>query len=284
MASETDILPLIRTKLHWPRVTGDLVPRPRLLEQLEQWRDRPLTLVIAPAGYGKTTLVTSWLAACDCPSAWLSLDKDDNDFVLFLSYFLAAIQTMFPDAVEETSAWLSAASLPPLEILARSLINELDQIEQSFILVLDDYHSIQNMDVHHLLAELLRHPPHVQHLVLASRSDPPLSLATLRARGQATEIRIHQLRFTEAETATFLRQLGRPADGGTVRALLESVEGWVTGIRLAVLSSRHRGSLESASARLQSGIPYITDYLVTEVLEGQPPIIQDCLLRCNRPD
>ena len=96
MATETDTLPLIRTKLYRPRITGGLVPRPRLLERLEQRRDRPLTLVVAPAGYGKTTLVTSWLETCDCPSAWLSLDEDDNDLALFLSYFLAAIQTMFP--------------------------------------------------------------------------------------------------------------------------------------------------------------------------------------------
>ena len=127
MATETDTLPLIRTKLYRPRITGDLVPRPRLLERLEQRRDRPLTLVVAPAGYGKTTLVASWLATCDCPSAWLSLDEDDNDFALFLSYFSAAVQTMFPDALEETSALLQAAILPPLDVLARSLINELDQ-------------------------------------------------------------------------------------------------------------------------------------------------------------
>ena len=167
MPTETDTLPLIRTKLYRPRITGDLVPRPRLLERLEQRRDRPLTLVVAPAGYGKTTLVTSWLEACGCPSAWLSLDEDDNDLALFLSYFLVSIRTMYPDALEETVALLQAASLPPLDVLARSLINELDQIEPSFILFLDDYHAVQNMDVHLLLTELLRHPPRPLHLVLA---------------------------------------------------------------------------------------------------------------------
>ena len=176
---------------------------------------------------------------------------------------------------------LQAASLPPLDVLARSLINELDQIEQPFILVLDDYHAIQNMDVHHLLTELFRYPPRALHLVLASRSDPPLSLTTLRARGQATEIRTQELRFTEAETATFLQQLGIPADEGTVRALVERVEGWVTGMRLAVLSSRHRGSVDLAPAHVERGISYVTDYLVAEVLEGQPPAIQDYLLRTS---
>ena len=278
MAEETDTLPLIRTKLYRPRITGDLVPRPRLLERLQKRRSRALTLVVAPAGYGKSTLVASWLETCDCPSAWLSLDEDDNDLVVFLSYFSAAIRTMFPDAVRETSALLTAATLPPLDVLARSLINELDQIEQPFILVLDDYHSVQNMDVHHLLTELFRYPPRALHLVLASRSDPPLPLTTLRARGQATEIRTQELRFTEAETATYLQQLGILADEGTVQALVERVEGWVTGIRLAVLSSRHRGSEDLARAHVESSISYITNYLVAEVLAGQPPAIQDYLL------
>jgi LuxR family maltose regulon positive regulatory protein len=237
-----------------------------------------LTLVVAPAGYGKTTLVASWLEACDCPSGWLSLDEEDNDLALFLSYFSAAIQTMFPYALEDTSALLQAARLPPLDVLARSLINELDQIEPPFILVLDDYHTVQHMDVHHVLSELLRHPPRPLHLVLASRSDPPLPLTTLRARGQATEIRTQELRFTEAETSTYLQQLGIQADEGTVQALVERVEGWVTGIRLAVLSSRHRGSEDLALAHVESNISYITNYLVAEVLEGQPPAIQDYLL------
>jgi LuxR family maltose regulon positive regulatory protein len=199
VSSEIDSLPLIRTKLYRPRISAGLVSRPRLLERLEQRRGRPLTLVVAPAGYGKSTLVASWLETCSCPGAWLSLDEDDNDLALFLSYFSAAIRTMFPGAVGETSALLKAASLPPLDVLTRSLINELDQIEQPFILVLDDYHAVQNMDVHHLLTELFRYPPRALHLVLASRSDPPLPLTTLRARGQATEIRSQELRFTEAE-------------------------------------------------------------------------------------
>jgi len=278
MATETEPLPLIRTKLYRPRITGDLVPRPRLLERLQKRRSRALTLVVAPAGYGKSTLVASWLETCDCPSAWLSLDEDDNDLLVFLSYFSAAIRTMFPDAVRETSALLAAITLPPLDVLARSLINEIDQIEQPFIVVLDDYHSIQNMDVHHLFTELFRYPPRALHLVLASRSDPPLPLTALRARGQSTEIRTHALRFTEAETATYLQQLGISADEGTVQALVERVEGWATGIRLAVLSSRHRGSEDLALAHVESSISYITNYLVNEVLEGQPLAIQDYLL------
>jgi LuxR family maltose regulon positive regulatory protein len=198
----------------------------------------------APAGFGKTTLVSSWLEACDCPSAWLSLDENDDDLDLFLTYLLAAIRSMFPDACHDTQAMLKAATLPPASVIAGTLINELDQIEDPFILVLDDYYLIQNMAVHDLLSELLRHPPRALHLVLASRSDPLLPLTTLRARSQVTELRAPELRFTRVETAAFLeQQLGTPADDRTVDALMEQFEGWVTGLRLLTLSLRHRGSV-----------------------------------------
>jgi LuxR family maltose regulon positive regulatory protein len=131
---------LIRTKLYRPRVTSRLVPRPRLLQRLERQRERPLALVVAPAGYGKTTLVGSWLEACDWPSAWLSLDADDNDLVLFLTYLLAAIESIFPVALAETQPLVWAATLPPVPVIVRTLINELDQVERPFVLVLDDYH------------------------------------------------------------------------------------------------------------------------------------------------
>jgi LuxR family maltose regulon positive regulatory protein len=254
-----------------------------MLERLDQRRDRPLTLVVAPPGFGKTTLATTWLEANDWPSAWLSLDEDDNDLALFLSYFLAAVQSIFPETCQETVAMLKAATLPPVPILARSLINELDEIEFPFILILDDYHHhIHEVAVHDLLTELLRHPPRALHLVLVSRKDPLLSLTTLRARGQVTEIRAPELRFTKAETVTFLeQQMGTPADDGTVSALMERLGGWVTGLRLVTLSLRHRGSADLTPDHLRGSVSYITDYLVAEVLEGQPLVIQDWLLRTS---
>jgi LuxR family maltose regulon positive regulatory protein len=156
---------LLRTKIHRPSITADLVPRPRLLNQLNLHRQRPLIVISAGAGYGKTTLISSWLEASDWPHAWLSLGEDDNDLVVFLVYFLAAVQTIFPQAGEETLGLLHAATLPPLPVIARSLINELDQIEQPFILVLDDYHHIRELAVHDLLNELLRYPPQALRLV-----------------------------------------------------------------------------------------------------------------------
>jgi LuxR family maltose regulon positive regulatory protein len=271
---------ILTTKLYRPRISGELVPRPRLVERLEARRDRPLTLVSAPAGYGKTTLISNWLEACDCPTAWLSLDEDDNDLVRFLTYLLAAVETMFPNAVAETRSLLSAAGPPPLPVVTRSLINELDQVECPFILVLDDYHHIDDLTVHELLNELLTYPPRPMHLVLISRTDPPLSLPTLRARRQVTEVRTDQLRFTREETASFVQQeMGMSVDDRAVTALLQRMEGWVTGLRLLTLSLRHRGSVDISPARLSGNVSYVMDYLVTEVLDDQPPAIYDCLLR-----
>jgi LuxR family maltose regulon positive regulatory protein len=282
MATETDTLPLIRTKLYRPRITADLVPRPRLLEHLEERRGRPLTLVVAPAGFGKTTLVSSWLEACECPSAWLTLDENDNDLGLFLSYLLAAIQSIFPDACHDTQAMLKAATLPPIPVIAGTLINELDQLQDPSILVLDDYYLIQNMAIHDLLSEVLRYPPPALHLVLASRGDPLLPLTTLRARSQITEIRAPELRFTKSETAAFLeQQLGTPADDRAVNALMEQLEGWVTGLRLLALSLRHRGTANLTPDHLRGSVTYVTDYLMAEVLDGQPRVIRDCLLRTS---
>ena len=148
--------PLIRTKLHRPPVTADLVPRVEMLERLGPHRARPLTLVSAPAGYGKSTLVSSWLDSCDCPGTWFSLDENDNDLRTFLSYFVAAVQTLFPTACQKTKIQLNTAEIPPLPVLAGSLKNELDDVPESFIFVLEDYHEIHDRTVHELLGELLR--------------------------------------------------------------------------------------------------------------------------------
>jgi LuxR family maltose regulon positive regulatory protein len=279
MPEETTTIPLIRTKLHRPPVASDHIHRPRLLERLDQRRQRPLTLVSAPAGYGKSTLVSWWLEAGDIPSGWLSLDESDNDLRLFLSYFLAAVQTIFPDVGHETQAMLSGADLPPLSVLASSLVNELDRIEDDFILVLDDYHVIQEQAVHDLTIELLKHPPQPLHLVLASRRDPPLPLASLRARAQMTEIRVQDLRFTVAETAAFLQQMmGAPVEDAEVAVLEEKTEGWVTGLRLAALSLRHRSDLDRILANLPEDNRYVMDYLLTEVLSNQAENSRDYLL------
>ena len=279
MADETTTIPLIRTKLQRPPIVGEHVHRSQLLERLDQRRQRPLTLVTAPAGYGKSTLVSCWLESCDLPAAWLSLDETDNDLHLFLSYFLAAVQKVSPAAGKEIQPILNAPQLPPLSVLAGILINELDQIEQPFILTLDDYHAIHNKAIHDLLIEILKHPPRAMHLVLAGRVDPPLPLASLRARGEMTEIRVQDLRFSLEETAEYLQKMiCMTIEDNILSLFVEKSEGWITGLRLAALSLRYTDDLKRAVADLPDANRYILDYFVEEILTQQPPAMQDYLL------
>ena len=235
-------------------------------------------LVSAPAGYGKSTLLACWLETSKMPGAWVSLDKNDNDLHLFVAYFLDAVQTLFPGAVKNTETLLNAPNLPPLKVLAHSLINELHQIDHTFILVLDDYHLINDKTVHGLIAELLQHPPASLHLVLSSRVDPPLALVRFRAQSQMGEIRVRDLRFSPEETGAFLERLiGAPVESIATALLEEKTEGWVTGLRLAVLSLKHRSDLDRIVMNLPVENRYVTDYLLAEVLKHQPEEIQDYL-------
>ena len=193
-----------RTKLHRPRVGSQSVSTPRLLEQLNAATS--LVLVIAPAGYGKTTLLSTWLETGVLPSAWLSLDEHDNDLVVFVTYLVAAVRTLFPAACDETLALLQGMTVPTAAVISRCLSNELSAIEQDFVLVLDDYHLIHGRAIHEVMTELTRHPPPALHLVFAARNDLALPLASLRARGHVVELREADLRFSLEETATLLRE------------------------------------------------------------------------------
>ena len=198
---------LIRTKFYRPALPGDFVARPRLTDQLSRGMDRSLTLVSAPAGFGKSILVSSWLNTLAWPSAWLALDQSVDDLGVFLSYFLTAIQTIAPAALQRTQALLTGFSLPPMEILAGNLINELDEIDHDFVMVLEDYHTVHAEAIHGLLVALLRHPlPHMR-LVIISRQDPPWSLGVLRARNEVAEVRIQDLRFSADETVAFMQNV-----------------------------------------------------------------------------
>jgi LuxR family maltose regulon positive regulatory protein len=197
--------PILLTKLNRPRLSGDLVHRPRLLSQLQSLST--LTLVVAPAGYGKTTLVSSLLESSPLPNAWLSLDESDNDFANFVNYLIAAVQTCFPMVGDRTASLFKVTSSPSVASVSKTLLNELSAIDQGFILVLDDYHLIRKSANHQLVADLLHHPPRSFHLVLATRYDPPLPLPALRARGMVTELRASDLRFTIKETAEFFKDV-----------------------------------------------------------------------------
>ncbi|HET6442988.1 MAG TPA: response regulator, partial [candidate division Zixibacteria bacterium] len=273
--------PILVTKLHRPRISASTVPRVRLWEQLEAGRGRPLTLVSAPAGYGKSTVISQWLETYECPSAWLSLDEQDSDLRTFLAYLTAAIQTLFPGAVPRTTALLKAADLPPLRILAGTLINEIEDVSQRFVLVIDDYHRINEPSVHDLLGEILRHSPQHLHLVLATRTDPPLDLLQLRAYRQMGEIRGHDLRFTRDETRALLQQVMDAPVGKEVATLLTArTDGWAIGLHLITLALRDVHDLENISITLP-GEQQTLDYLVAEALSRQPREIQSWLLKSS---
>ena len=279
MSSEAATIPLIPTKLHRPPVARDHLHRQHLLDRLNQRRNRPLTLISASAGYGKTTLVSCWLEACDIPGGWVSLHKNDNDLRMFTAYFIAAVERLFPGACRNTQALLNAPDLPPIQALASSLLNELGRIERPYIMVLDDYYLIEEEVVHNLVVEILRYPSQSLHLVIVGRWDPPLPISTLRAQGLVTEIRAQDLRFNEEETATFLeRLLGIKVDNATAAALEKRTEGWVTGLRLAALSMRHRGNIDAKLLESHVGAQYVMEYLFAEIFSQQPPEISQYLL------
>ncbi len=273
---------LIHTKLHRPPLPRDLVERPRLTDLLNTPTLPPLILISAPAGYGKSTLAKCLVETLDLPTAWLSLDEHDNDLGEFLRYLLAAVRTIFPDGMPETQAMLLSARLPPLSVVAKNLINELDQLEKPFLLVFDDYHVIESQPIHDLLNEILLHPPRPLHLVLSTRMDPPLALITLRASSQVFEFRTQDLRFTPDETQRlFGIMLGENLDKAAIDEVDAQAEGWVTGLRLAALAMRHRIGRDSLEGELSLQNRYVTEYLISEILAKQAAVLSDCMLKTS---
>lgn len=280
MKTEPHHIPLLRTKLHRPPVPTDHLHRPELLERLDKGRHQPVILVSAPAGYGKSLLISCWLEKCERPGAWLSLDQGDNDLQRFLSYLVAAVHTIFPQAATETQLLIDSATLPPLAVLAATLVNELERVDHAFIIVLDDIHRIREKAVHEFLNLILHHPPRRMNLVLAGRRDPLISIATLRAGGLLTELRMWDLRFSIDESTKFLQAATNyEIEASTAAALAEKAEGWVTGLRLAVLAMRGQEDPGRELLKLKGTTRYVVDYLIKEVLDRQPAGIRDYLLR-----
>ena len=270
---------LLSTKLFIPRPRPDLVSRPRLIEQLNDGLHRKLTLVSAPAGFGKTTLVSEWVAACKRPVAWLSLDKEDSDPKRFLSYLVAALQKVSAEVGEDALGMLQASQATPTNSILTSLLNEIATDPNDFILVLDDYHVIDAKPIDHALTFLLERSPPQLHLVITTREDPNLPLARLRARGQLTEIRVADLRFTHSEAAGFLNQMmGLDLSEENIAALETRTEGWIAGLQLAAISMRGHEDTASFIESFTGGHHFVLDYLVEEVLSQQPENIQFFLL------
>jgi LuxR family maltose regulon positive regulatory protein len=271
---------LLRTRLVRPRLPRDVVVRPRLFARLDELP--LLTLVVAPAGYGKTTLVNTWLQTCALPNAWLSLSGQDLDLVAFIGYLTAAVTGLFPDFGHEVLDLVAGLNLPPPQVVAQILVNELDTLAQDFVLVLDDYHALSDTAIHGLVAELLRFPPRPLHLVMITRQDPPLALAKARAQGALVEIRAHDLRFTQAEASQLLRgELARQADPETVDALVQGVEGWAVGLRLGALYARRHQEAVALRTAVQGDSRYMMDYLADEVLATLPEELRSFLFKTS---
>ena len=257
-------------------------PRPRLIERLNEGlaAGRKLTLISASAGFGKTTLVSEWVAGCERPVAWLSLDEGDNDPTRFLTYLVAALQTIAANIGAGVLAVLQSPQPPPTESILTALLNEITTIPDNFVLVLDDYHVIDSKPVDDALTFLLEHLPPQMHLVIATREDPHLPLARLRARGQLTELRAADLRFTPAEAAEFLNQvMGLNLSAEDIAALETRTEGWIAGLQLAALSMQGHQDAASFIQAFTGSHRFVLDYLVEEVLQRQPEGIQTFLLR-----
>jgi len=271
---------LLITKLYIPHVRSKLVPRPRLTERLNEGMGGKLTLISAPAGFGKTTLLSEWRQQSKLPVAWLSLDEDDNDPVRFWAYFLTALQTIRVDIGESVLPLLHSSHPPPINSTLVALINDVTTVSSDFALVLDDYHTIATQEIHSAMVFLLDHLPPQMHLTIASRANPPLPLARLRAQDQLTEIHASDLRFTSDEASTFLKEvMGLGLSTEDIVALETRTEGWIAGLKLAALSVQGREDIHGFIESFTGDYHYILDYLSEEVLQRQPESVQTFLLQ-----
>jgi len=286
---------ILATKLYVPPPRPHSVSRPRLLERLNAGLMRPLVLVSAPPGFGKTTLLAEWISSltpglspmerergAGVRVAWLSLDEGDNDPARFLAYLVAAIRTMTPGIGETILTVLQSPEPPQTEVLLSTLINDLTGLTAPCLLVLDDYHVIQTPAVHRAATFLLAHLPPQLHLVIATRADPPLPLSRLRARDQMIELRQSDLRFTPDEAETFLNQaMGLAVAGDDVAILAARTEGWVTGLQMAALSMRNKADKTHFIASFSGSHTHIADYLTDEVLDQQTEPLKAFLLQTS---
>ena len=273
---------LLVTKLHVPPPCQILVPRPRLTVALSKALTSSLTLVSAPAGYGKTTLVSSWLRDSDVTASWLSLDDGDNDPIRFLQYFITALHRVVPGIRLDLLGVLQEAQPAPFDALLNIIVNEIARRAAPFVLVLDDFHTIHARPIQEIIAYLLDHMPPQLHLMLLSRTDPPLPLSRLRVRGQLIDIRADQLRFTREEIASFLNEvMGLELSGDAITALEARTEGWIAGLQLAAISMQGRKDLHDFVSAFTGSHYYIMDYLAEEVLSLQTETVRTFLLQSS---
>jgi LuxR family transcriptional regulator, maltose regulon positive regulatory protein len=274
---------ILRTKLNKPPVLDDYVHRVRLIEKLNlSFQKTPLTLVCAPAGYGKSNLVSSWLSNSNVPYGWISLDENDNNIHVFLDYFFASLENIFPGKLHRLSQMLSQAKFPTLDELINVIINELDEVGKNFVLVLDDYQVINNKEIHSFINRLLQFPPENLHLCITTRTDPQLNIGSLRAYNRMHEIRLKDLAFDLEEIPVlYSNLLGFEINDAIAEELLNRTEGWITGLRLTAFSVKSPDQLNNLLFKLRGDALLVTEYLIEEVLLTQPEGIQEALINTS---
>lgn len=291
------VAPILTTKLHIPHVSPNLVPRPRLIDRLNQGLHRKLTLISAPAGFGKTTLISEWAESLGCNqlgdlgspkvcAAWLSLDEYDSAPERFLTYLAAALQTAAPEIGQEIAGSFQSSQQLPMEPILAALLNEIAANFSKIILVLDDYHVIDSKSIDDAMVFLIEHQPPNLHVVITTREDPRFPLARLRARNQLTDLRAADLRFSHSDAAEFLQGMDVHLSAEDVAVLEDRTEGWIAGLQLAALalhspdfqsSQDHSGFIRAFAGDHR----YIMDYLVEEVLQRQPEAMRNFLLQTS---
>ncbi|MFC2165951.1 LuxR C-terminal-related transcriptional regulator [Acidobacteriota bacterium] len=274
--------PFLTTKIYVPQLRPALVPRPRLIKRLSEGMEHKFVLVSAPAGFGKTTLLSDWARQDKFPVAWFSIDSSDNNPVLFYSYVIAALQTVDKNIGKAALGMLQSPHPPPLESALITALNSIPPCLHHFALVLDDYHLVDNVKIHNALAFLIDHLPTQMHLILATRADPPFHLARLRARNQLSEIRAIDLCFTAEEIEDlFSVRLGLELSKNDIEMLVSRTEGWISGLQLAAHSLRERSDKSAFIKEFKGDNRHIVDYLGEEVLNHQPEAIQNFLMQTS---
>jgi len=274
--------PLLATKLYIPQSLPSIVPRPDLTKRLTDGMEGELTLISAPAGFGKTTLLGEWIHKTEMPVAWISLDAGDNDPVRFLTYLVAALQNIEPGIGKYALATLQSPQSPPIESVLTNLINEITALPNDFVLALDDYHLVDEEQIHNIVEFLLDHLPRKIHLVIACRADPPLSLARLRSRNKLREFRASDLSFTTEETTEFFNKgMSLGLSNGDIAMLESRTEGWIAGMQLAGLSMQSCTDAPSFIKLFAGDDRHIMDYLVEQVMDLQSEQIQNFLLHTS---
>jgi LuxR family maltose regulon positive regulatory protein len=275
-------MPILRTKLFIPPTRKELVHRQRLLNRLSQGMERKLTLVSGPAGFGKTTLLSTWVTELQHPVGWISLDGADNDWNRFVTFLIQGLQTISDGIANDIIEMFSSAKSQESDAIITYLINQIAEIQTPFWLVLDDYHVITAGNIHELMQVILENQPSQMHLVISTRSDPPWPMARWRARGEMAEIRTQDLRFSLDEAALFLNETkGLGLSQQYVKQLEARTEGWAAGLQMAALSLQNREDVSGFIQIFTGSHRFVFDYLLDEVFQGLSPEIQDFLLKTS---